>query len=105
MGWLVASFSYLPFCACSGVLLGLALWGWRRTGATGALLIAIAGGLGVLHQAFGLYGLWRMFHEGPAPYGRWVAMTGAAQSGGALIADVLVIVGVALLLRRIPRRR
>lgn len=102
MGWLFASVQYVPFFVCSCVLGGFALWGWRRSRATGALLIAIAAGLGVLHHAIGVYSMWRMFNRGTASYTSWMTMFGVVQSAGSLVAEVLLIVGVALVLRRLP---
>ena len=105
MAWLMASLQFLPFLVASCVLGGFALWGWRRSGATGALLIAIAAGLQVLHQLLGVYNMWRMFERGPgASYVSWLTMIGVVQSAGSLIGEVLFIVGVALLLRRLPAR-
>lgn len=105
LAWLAASAQHLPFLVCACVLGGFALWGWRRTGATGALLIAIAAGLQALHSLVGIWSMWRMFARGPSSYGAWVAMFGLAQTAGALAADVLFIVGLALVLRRLPARR
>src|SRR4051812_32888480 len=105
MAWLMASLQFVPFLVASCVLGGFALWGWRRSGATGALLVAIAAGLQVLHQLLGVYNMWRMFARGPGgSYVSWMTMIGVVQSAGSLIAEVLFIVGVALLLRRLPAR-
>ena len=105
VAWLVSSAQHLPFLVCACVLGGFGLWGWRRTGATGALLIAIAAGLQVLHSLVSMWGTWRMFQHGPGSYGAWLSIFGVAQSAGALVASVLFIVGVALVLRRLPARR
>ena len=103
MGWLFASAQFVPFFLCSCVLGGFALWGWRRTGATGALLIAIAAGLRVLHELVGVYNIWRIWNRGPSgSYVSWMTILGVVQSAGSLIGDVLFIVGVALVLRRLP---
>jgi hypothetical protein len=104
MGWLVASYSYLPFAVGSCVLGGFALWGWRRSGATGALLIAVAAGLQVLHALFGVYQIWSSFAHGLGGVGR-MALLMAAMSAGSFVSQVLFIVGVALVLRRLPSRR
>ena len=105
MAWLfAASAQYVPFFVCSCVLGGFALWGWRRTGATGALLIAISAGLGVVHEALGVYSMWRIFNRGPGSPMGFMTLLGMAQSAGSLIAEVLFIVGVALVLRRLPAR-
>ncbi|HEX9104294.1 MAG TPA: hypothetical protein VF997_18920 [Polyangia bacterium] len=104
MGWLLASVQYLPFLIASCVLGGFALWGWRRSGATGALLIAIAAGLRVLHELAGVYGMWRIWSRGLSNGAQSAAIFGVAQSVGALVADVVFIVGVALVLRRLPAR-
>ena len=106
MGWLVASLQFLPFLVASSVLGGFALWGWRRTGATGALLIAIAAGVQILHQLLGAYQMWRIWNRGAsASYVSWMTMIGAVQSAGSMISEVLIIVGVALVLRRLPALR
>ncbi len=105
MSGLLASLTQLPFLVAACVLGGFALWGWRRTGATGALLVAIAAGLQVMHQLFGVWTMTRLYAGGAADYARTMAYYGVVRSAGALIADVLVIVGFALLLRRLPARR
>ena len=103
MGWLFSSLQFLPFLIASGVLGGFALWGWRRSGATGALLIAIAAGLQILHQLLGAYNMWRIWNRGSGgSYLSWMTIIGAVQSAGSLIGEVLFIVGVALVLRRLP---
>ena len=105
MGALAASATQAPFFVCACVLGGFALWGWRRSAATGALLIAIACGVRVLGHAAYVWQMARMFSVGPSRYGESMMLFGAFQSAGGLIADVLVIVGVALILRRLPRAR
>ena len=102
MGWLFASVQYLPFFVCSAVLGGFALWGWRRSRATGALLIAVSAGLGIVHHAFGVYSMWRLWNRGVGGSTTFMTMFGVVQSAGAFIAEVLLIVGVALVLRRLP---
>jgi hypothetical protein len=104
MGFLLASVQYVPFFICACVLGGFALWGWRRSGATGALLVAIAAGVRVLHQLVGVYSMSRLYGGGVGSYASHAMFYGAFQSAGALISDVLLIVGVALLLRRLPRK-
>jgi hypothetical protein len=105
MGWLYSSFQYVPFLIGSCVLAGFALWGWRRSGATGALLIAIAAGVRVLHELFGVYSMYRMWYREPrAAALQWMTIYGVVQTMGGLIAQVLLIVGVALLLRRLPAK-
>lgn len=39
MAGLLASITQIPFVVTTLVLAGFALWGWRRSAATGALLI------------------------------------------------------------------
>jgi hypothetical protein len=103
MGWLLASLQFLPFLIASGVLGGFGLWGWRRSGATGALLIAIAAGLQILHQLLGAYNMWRIWNRGSSgSYVSWMTIIGSVQAAGSLIGEVLFIVGVALVLRRLP---
>lgn len=100
---LLASLWQVPFLIASCVLGGFALWGWRRTGATGALLIAVSSGLAVLRA---LYFAWHMMtlYSGGAPWSRSM-LFGALESLVGIIAEVLLIVGVALLLRRLPPRK
>jgi hypothetical protein len=104
VGMLVSSLSQLPFLVASCVLGGFAIWGWRRSGLTDALLIAIAAAVQLLHQLFGIWTMTRLYSDGPAAYGRMMMLYGVFRSAGALIADVLFIVGVALLLRRLPTK-
>jgi hypothetical protein len=104
MGWLWASAQYVPFLVASCVLGGFALWGWRRSGATGALLIALAAGSQVMHELLGVFNMWRIWNRGPGD-GWQLTVLGVVQSAGALVADVLFIVGVALVLRRLPARQ
>ena len=107
MGWLLASLQCLPFLVGSCVLGGIAVAGWRRTGANGALLVGIACGVRVLHDLVGVYQLDRLFARGRGEGGdaRWMALSASVQTGSALTAEVLVIVGVALLVRRLPSAR
>ena len=106
MGWMLASIQYLPHLICSGVLGGIAIAGYRRTQATGLLLIAMACGVRLVHQSVGVYNMWRLWnHRSAAAYGLYMTGIAAFQSAGALIADVLFIVGVALLIRRLAPRR
>jgi hypothetical protein len=104
MAGLLASLWQLPFFICSCVLGGFALWGWRRSGANGALLVAIGCAVRVVHELVGVYQMTRLYAGGASSYARTAMWYGAFQSVGALIADVLFIVGVALLLRRLPRK-
>jgi hypothetical protein len=102
MSWMFGAISYLPYLVCSCVLGGIAVAGYRRTQLTGPLLIAIACGVRVVHECFGIYNMFRLWtHTSVEDYGRYATMYGAFNSAGALIADVLFIVGVALLLRRV----
>ncbi len=105
MAWLFSSLAYVPFFVCSCVLGGFALWGWRRSGATGALIIAIAAGLEALHQVVGVYTMWHIWNRTTGDYALRLGIFSAAQSAGSFIANVLFIVGVALVLRRLPARR
>jgi hypothetical protein len=105
MGWLIASVQFLPFMVASCVLGGVALAGWRRTGETGALLIAVAAGLRVLHDLVAVWNLWRLWNQGSrASYLTWLTAINAVQWVGGLIGAVLLIVGAALVLRRLPAR-
>lgn len=102
MGALAASATQAPFFVCTCVLGGFALWGWRRSASTGALLIAIACGVRVLGHAAYVWQMSRLYAAGPSSYAQSVMVFGVFQSAGGLIADVLVIVGLALILRRLP---
>jgi hypothetical protein len=104
MAGLVSSLSQLPFLVATCVLGGFAIWGWRRTGQTGALLIAIGAAVQVLHQLLWVWSLTRMYADGVANYARTMTVYGMMRSVGGLTAEVLFIVGVALLLRRLPAR-
>jgi len=104
MGALAASVTQLPFLVCTCVLGGFALWGWRRSASTGALLIAIACGVRVLGHAAYAWQMTRLYTSGPSSYGQSLMVFGVFQSAGGLIADVLVIVGLALVLRRLPAK-
>ena len=105
MGGLLASVWQLPFFIASCVLGGFAIWGWRRSGATGALLIAIGCAVRLVHELVYVVEMVRMYGGGPSSLAQTMMWLGAFQTVGALIADVLIIVGVALLLRRLPPRR
>jgi hypothetical protein len=102
MGFLFGSLWQLPFFICSCVLGGFALWGWRRSGATGALLIAVACALRVIDELLAAWHMIRLY--GGSAQLRMAMWFGVVERFGALIADVLLIVGVALLLRRLPRK-
>ncbi|HEX6838835.1 MAG TPA: hypothetical protein VF334_19790 [Polyangia bacterium] len=104
MAGLVASLTQIPFLVSTLVLAGFALWGWRRSAATGALLIAIACGVRVLGQLVSVYQMAQLGRVSAAEYGRMAMLFGLFHSAGALIADVLFIVGLALILRRLPAR-
>ena len=102
---MIASLTQLPFFVCTCVLGGFALWGWRRSGATGPLLIVIACGVRVIGHVAYVWQMARLYRDGPSSYARTAMVFGAFQSAGGLIADVLLIVGVALLLRRLPAKK
>jgi hypothetical protein len=104
VGALYASLTQLPFFVCTCVLGGFALWGWRRSAATGALLIALACGVRVIGHVAYVWQMARLYRGGPSDYARSAMVFGAFQSAGGLIADVLVIVGLALILRRLPAK-
>ncbi len=102
MAGLFASVTQIPFLVTTLVLAGFAVWGWRRSAATGALLIAIACGVRVLGQLVSVYQLAQISRMSTAEYGRMAMLFGVFHSIGALTADVLLIVGLALILRRLP---
>lgn len=102
MSWMFGAIQYLPYLVCSCVLGGIAIAGYRRTQSTGPLLIAIACGVRLVHESVGIYNMWRLWtRTSMEDYGRYATLYGAFQSAGSLIADVLFIVGVALLIRRV----
>jgi len=98
----IASVTQLPYFVCTCVLGGFALWGWRRSGTTGPLLIAIACGVRVIGHVAYVWQMAQLYRGGPSGYAQTAMVFGAFQSAGGLIADVLVIVGLALILRRLP---
>jgi hypothetical protein len=100
---LYATIGQWPFFVGACVLFGFGLWGWRRTGATGALLIAVGGAVGALRN---LMFAWHMMqvYSGRAPW-KSSLLFGVEEEAGSLISEVLLIVGVALILRRLPARR
>jgi hypothetical protein len=98
----IASVVQLPYFVCTCVLGGFALWGWRRSGTTGPLVIVIACGVRVLGHVAYVWQMARLYRGGATSYAQTAMVLGAFESTGGLIADVLIIVGVALLLRRLP---
>ena len=99
-GGLYAAIGGLPFFVAACVLGGFALWGWRRTRATGALVIAVGAGVRALRD---LLFAWHMMqvYSGRAPW-KSSLMFGIEEQVGAIVSEVLIIVGVALVLRRLP---
>jgi hypothetical protein len=100
----IASLTQLPYFVCTCVLGGFALWGWRRSGTTGPLLIIIACGVRVLGHVAYVWQMARLYRGGMSSYAQTAMVLGAFGSAGGLIADVLVIVGLALILRRLPAK-
>lgn len=102
---LVATLGFqLPLFLCTCVLGGIAVWGWWRKRVTGALLIAIACGVRVLgHIAY----VWQMMrlYDGPRRYRETAMAIGFFETGTGVVTNVLFIVGLALILRRLPARR
>jgi hypothetical protein len=98
----IAAVTQLPFLVCTCVLGGFALWGWRRSASTGALLIAIGCGVRALGEVGYIWQLSRLYTSGPASYGRTAILFGPFTAVGGVIADFLFIVGLALILRRLP---
>src|SRR5437899_10177508 len=101
MGWIPGLFRFLPYLVASCVLGGIAIAAWRRTRTTGALLIAIACGVRVVHESAGIYYMWRLVSDSVSRASVYMTLYSAFQSAGAITADVLLIVGVALVLRRV----
>jgi hypothetical protein len=97
------SLSHLPFLFGAGVLAGVALWSYLRSAELGALLIAIGGGLRVVHQ---LCSIWWMFGlaNGASSHTASLGLFSAALWLGALCAEVLVVLGVVLLLVRVAQK-
>ncbi|HXU69097.1 MAG TPA: hypothetical protein VN947_07195 [Polyangia bacterium] len=98
-----ASIDALPFFVAACVLCGLAVWGFRRTGQTGALVIAVGAGVRALRDLVFTWHMMEMY-SGRTPW-RMALQFAIVEQVGALISEVLIIVGVALLLRRLPARR
>ena len=67
-------------------------------------LLAIGAGVRLLGHVGYVWQMSRLYTAGPARYARSAMTFGAFQSAGGLIADVLFIVGLALILRRLPSR-
>jgi hypothetical protein len=89
-----------PWAVTAAVMMGIALVGWRRTRATGALLIAVAGGLQILDSFVGAWSMSALMerHSGFATAGLY----GLLRTVGHLTSSTLFIVGVALLIKRLP---
>jgi hypothetical protein len=104
MGMMYAVVQFLPYTILESVLLAIAIIGYKRTRANGALLIAVAAGMQILYGVFGAWSMWSLMMGGPGNYSM-VALRTSVQGVGHLIAGVLIVVGVALLLRRLPQRR
>jgi hypothetical protein len=97
---IAALLQYVPHVIAAIVLGAIALIGWRRTRATGALLIAVSAAVEIVH-----YGLWivvmQVMYSRGHSYASWGWLSAMLGAGG-LVAVVLFIVGVALLIKRIP---
>jgi hypothetical protein len=92
---------YVPWIVTAAVLGGVAFFGWRRTRVTGALLIAIAACMQILDvgvSALAMY--WTI--ERHTSYSATMTITRFVATGGHLVSSVLLIVGVALLIQRLP---
>jgi hypothetical protein len=98
----ITAFTQLPFLVCTCVLGGFALWGWRRSASTGALLIAIGCGVRALGEVGYIWQMSRLYSGGASSYARTAMLLGPFAAVGGVIADVLFIVGLALILRRLP---
>jgi hypothetical protein len=96
---LVTFLQYLPHVVTTLVLGAIALQGWRRTRATGALIIAVSAAVNVFHYVVWMV-LWQTAYR-RASYSA-LSWIGALQIVGGLVAAVLFIVGVALLMKRLP---
>jgi hypothetical protein len=91
----------IPWLVTSAVLLGIALAGWRRTRATGALLISIAAGLQILDSIFGMLTLYWTY-ERSMSYTAIATVSAFVRTGGHLVSSIILIVGLVLLLQRLP---
>jgi hypothetical protein len=102
----MTSLSQLPFLLGSLMLLGVAVWGWRRTSAPGALLIAVGAAVQTLNQLFGMWTMAQLYlNHSPASYAVKMTIFAGLRSTAGMVAQTLVIVGVALLLRLLPARQ
>lgn len=79
---LLASLTQLPFLVATCVLGGFALWGWRRSASTGALLMAIGCGARALGQLASVYPMAQLSRMTAAEYGRMAMLLGLFQSAG-----------------------
>jgi hypothetical protein len=91
----------VPWIVAAVVMLGIALAGWRRTRATGALLIVISAALQIVDGVAGTCAMLSLMRR-QYSYAAMANMYGLVSSGGHLITSVLFIVGVALLIKRLP---
>lgn len=91
---------FLPWVLTSAVLLGVALVGWRRTRATGALLVAVAALVQILNTSANALSLYWMTSRHESSMARGIGTL--VLSGGPMVSSVLLIVGVALLMKRLP---
>jgi hypothetical protein len=99
MSLLIVPLEQLPFVAGAFALAVIALVGWRRTRLTGLLLIAIAGGISGLHRLATIYELYTLPRHGR--FGTWTVAYNLAQWLGGVVAETLLVVGVALVIRRL----
>ena len=103
---LVATIGFqLPLFVCTCVLGGIAVWGWWRTRVIGALLIAISCGVRMLGHVAYAWQMMRLYGSGPKRYGETAMALGVFESATGIVTNVLFIVGLALILRRLPVRR
>ena len=104
MGALGALVTQAPLFVCTCVLGGIALWGWRRSASTGALLIAIGCGVRAIGHVGWVWQMSRLYTGGPSSYGASMMMFGAFETVSGIVTNVLFIVGLALILRRLPSK-
>jgi hypothetical protein len=100
---IAAVLQYIPHVIAAIVLGAIALIGWRRTRATGALLIAISAAVEIVHYGMWIFVMQAMYRRG-ASYASWGWLSAMLGAGG-LVGVVLFIVGVALLIKRLPDAR
>jgi hypothetical protein len=105
MGFILTTLvQWLPSIVMSAVMVGVALFGWRRTRATGALLIAIGAAVSLVDDGVGIWQM-SLLVSRQMSVTSTATLFAAVRMAGHVTSSVLFIVGVALLLQRLPQAR